>query len=124
MNNITKEKAMRFSVRIVNMQRFLIKEYKEYTLSNQILRSATSIGANLAEAECAISDRDFLSKIYISLKETAETLYWLELLFRTNYLTEKQYSSLYSECIELKRILTATTKTLTRRMNSNSNSQL
>lgn len=115
---------MRFSVRIVNMQRFLIKEYKEYTLSNQILRSATSIGANLAEAECAISDRDFLSKIYISLKETAETLYWLELLFRTNYLTEKQYSSLYSECIELKRILTATTKTLTRRMNSNSNSQL
>ncbi len=124
MNNITKEKAMRFSVRIVNLQRFLIKEYKEYTLSNQILRSATSIGANLAEAECAISDRDFLSKIYISLKETAETLYWLELLFRTNYLTEKQYSSLYSECIELKRILTATTKTLTRRMNSNSNSQL
>ena len=123
MNNITKEKVMRFSVRIVNLQRFLIKEYKEYTLSNQILRSATSIGANLAEAECAISDRDFLSKIYIALKETAETLYWIELLFRTNYLTEKQYSSLYSECTEIKRILTATTKTLTRRMNSNANVQ-
>ena len=123
MNNITKEKAMRFSVRIVNLQRFLIREFKEYTLSNQILRSATSIGANLAEAECAISDRDFLSKIYIALKETAETLYWLELLYKTYYLTDKQYFSLYSECTELKRILTATTKTLTRRMNSNSNAQ-
>ncbi len=114
--NVAKEKAIHFAVRIVNLQKFLVREFKEYTLSNQVLRSGTSIGANIAEAESAISERDFLSKIYISLKETSETLYWLELLHRTNYLTDKQYRSLYSECMEIKRILTATTKTLSKKL--------
>ena len=115
--NVAKEKAIHFAVRIVNLQKYLIREFKEYTLSNQILRSGTSIGANISEAESAISEKDFLSKIYIALKETSETLYWLELLHRTNYLTDKQYLSLFSECMEIKRILTATTKTLTRKLN-------
>lgn len=114
--NVAKEKAIHFAVRIVNLQKYLVREFKEYTLSNQVLRSGTSIGANIAEAESAISEKDFLSKIYISLKETSETLYWLELLHRTNYLTDNQYRSLYSECMEIKRILTATTKTLSRKL--------
>ena len=87
-----REKSMRFAVRIVKLYQFLCDEKKEYTLSKQILRSGTSIGANLAEAESAISRKDFLSKLYIALKECSETLYWLELMKETEYLTEEQVS--------------------------------
>ena len=85
---------------------------KEFVLSKQILRSGTSIGANLAEAECAISKKDFLSKIYIALKECSETLYWLELLTETDYLSEQEFKSLNADCDELRRMLSATTKTI------------
>lgn len=81
-------------------------------MSKQVLRSGTSIGANIAESECAMSSKDFLSKIYIALKECNETLYWLDLLYETQYITESQYSSIKGDCTEIKRILTATTKTL------------
>ena len=81
-------------------------------LSNQILRSGTSIGANLAESVCAISDKDFLTKIYIALKETEETLYWLDLLKEANFIDEKSYKSMFRDCQEIAKILTKTTKTM------------
>lgn len=85
---------------------------KEYILSKQILRSGTSIGANLAEAEYAISRKDFLSKQYIALKECSETRYWLDLLYEADYLDKKSYESIITDCDELIRMLSASTKTI------------
>ncbi|WP_366936857.1 four helix bundle protein [uncultured Prevotella sp.] len=78
-----------------------------------MFRSGTSIGANIAEAQCAISKKDFIAKLYISLKESNETLYWLRLLQRTQYITNKQYESIYKDCEELKRMLVSITKKMT-----------
>lgn len=114
-----KGKSEKFAIRIVNLYKYLCDNKKEYVLSRQLLRSGTSIGANLAEAEYAISEKDFLAKVYISLKECAETLYWLELLFQTDYLTETEYNSINEEGLELLKMLKATTKTLTQKLNSN-----
>ena len=75
-----------------------------------MFRSGTSIGANIAEAQCAISKKDFIAKLYISLKESNETLYWLRLLQRTQYITNKQYESVYKDCEELNRMLVSITK--------------
>lgn len=75
-----------------------------------MFRSGTSIGANVAEAQCAVSRNDFVSKLYISLKESNETLYWLRLLYNTCYLSEIQFKSVYADCEELKRILMSVTK--------------
>ena len=107
-----REKSMCFAVRIVRLYQYLCDEKKEYTLSKQILRSGTSIGANLAEAATAISRKDFLSKLYISLKECSETLYWLELMRKTDYLTEEQFLSLHKDCEELRKMLSSSTKTI------------
>ncbi len=81
-------------------------------MSKQLLRSGTSVGANLAEAEYAISRNDFLAKLYIALKETSETLYWLELLRKTDYLTENQYNSLFRDAEELRKMLSSAAKTI------------
>ncbi len=78
-----------------------------------MFRSGTSIGANIAEAQCAISKNDFIAKLYISLKESNETLYWLRLLEKTQYITPKQYESIYKDCEELKRLLVSITKKMT-----------
>ena len=110
--NINKVKSKQFAIRIVRMYQYLTKEKHEFILSKQILRSGTSIGANIAEANCAISRKDFLSKMYIAFKECSETLYWLELLYETDYLTESMYQSMLSDCNELYRILSKSTKTL------------
>ena len=107
-----REKSERFAVRIVNLYKYLCFEKNEYVMSKQLLRSGTSIGANLAEAECAISRNDFIAKVYISLKETSETLYWLRILRKTNYITEIQYNSIYNDCEEIRKILSSSTKTL------------
>lgn len=107
---IMEDKCMSFAVRIVNLCRFLNEEKREYRISDQLFRSGTSIGANLAEAQCAISKNDFIAKIYISLKECNETLFWLNLLYKTSYLTRQQYDSIYESCEELKKILTSITK--------------
>lgn len=107
-----KYKSKKFAVRIVRLYQYLCNEKKEFVLSKQLLRSGTSIGSNLAEAECAISRKDFLSKVYIALKESTETLYWLELLEETDYLTEQEFQSLNADCEELKKMLSATTKTI------------
>ena len=118
MENTAREKSKRFAVRIVRLYQYLRNEKREYVLSKQLLRSGTSIGANLAEAECAISRKDFLAKVYIALKECAETKYWLELLQETNYLNTDAYQSIYADCEELRRMLSATTKTISSTLNS------
>ena len=103
-------KCLNFAVRVVNLCDFLNKEKKEFKIADQLYRSGTSIGANYSEAQCAISRSDFLAKVYISLKECNESLYWLQLLKRTNKLTKQQYESVYEDCEELKRLLTSITK--------------
>ena len=108
--SILKPKSLNFAKRIVYAYQFLSTEKKEYVLSKQLLRSGTSIGANLAEARYGISKKDFLSKVYIALKECAETAYWLELLYSTDYLSEPEFRSLLADCEELRRMLSATTK--------------
>lgn len=110
--NIAMEKSKRFAIRIVNMYKYLCAEKKEYILSKQVLRSGTSIGANIAEAECAMSRNDFLSKLYIALKECNETVYWLDLLHETDYLDDDMFEGIFKDCMELKRILSASTKTI------------
>lgn len=118
MEQTAKTKSKRFAVRIVKLYQYLCQEKHEYVLSKQLLKSGTSIGANLAEAECAISKKDFLAKVYISLKECSEAKYWLELLFETDYLTESQFRSMLSDCEELRKMLSATTRTLSSTLHS------
>jgi four helix bundle protein len=113
-----KYKSKKFAVRIVKLYKYLCDEKKEYVLSKQLLRSGTSIGANIAESECAISEKDFLSKIYIALKESAETIYWLDLLFETDYLSEIEYKSMKDDCEELRKMMSSTTKTMKSKLNS------
>ena len=81
-------------------------------LSKQILRSGTSIGANLAESVCAMTEKDFVAKVYIALKESEETMYWLDLLHQAEFIDKKIYTSLYNDCQELAKILTKTIKTI------------
>ena len=108
---------MDFSVRIVNLYKFLTETKKEYVLSKQILRSGTSIGANVSESGCAQSNDDFIAKIYIALKECVETEYWLELLHNTDYITQAQFDSIFADCEELRKILSSTTKTMREKKN-------
>ena len=105
-------KSMDFAVRIVNLYKWLCYKQKEFVLSKQLLRSGTSIGANLSEAQSAISKADFAAKVYISLKESKETIYWIELLHRTNYLDEKLYLSIYTDANEMASLLASVTKKL------------
>lgn len=105
-------KCMNFSVRIVNLCKYLTEEKKEFVLSKQVLRSGTSIGANLVEAQNAISKKDFLAKLFISQKECAETQYWLELLMLTEYISKEQYESINNDCTEIIKLLVSTTKKL------------
>ena len=114
-----KYKSKKFAVRIVKLYKYLCNEKSEFVLSKQLLRSGTSIGANIAESECAISEKDFLSKIYIALKECSETIYWLELLYETDYLSQSELESVRSDCIEIKKILSATTITLKHKLEQN-----
>jgi four helix bundle protein len=111
-NGPAKIKSKLFALRIIRLYKHLIDKKKEFVLSKQILRCGTSIGANLAEAECAISKNDFISKVYIALKECAETQYWLDLLKDSGYITQKEYDSIFADCSEITKILTKTTKTL------------
>ena len=113
MNSIVFDRSKRFAVRIVRLYNFLREEKREYVLAKQVLRSGTSIGANIAEAEYGYSRRDFANKLYIALKECAETLYWLELLHSTEYLSDRQYSDLRNDCEEIRKMLSSATKTLT-----------
>ena len=107
-----KTKSYAFSVRIVRLFQWLCKEKSEYILSKQILRCGTSIGANVEEAGGSYSEKEFAAKIQIAFKEALETRYWLRLLHDTDYIGTPDFESLYADCEELFRILTAITKTL------------
>lgn len=105
-------KSKVFAVRIVHLHEYLCTESRAFDLARQVLRSGTSIGANIAEAGCAISRKEFLAKMYIAYKECVETLYWLEILYRTDYISEAQFRSLEEDCIELRKMLSSITKTM------------
>ena len=105
------DKSLLFAARIVKLNKYLTKQKKETVISKQIIRSATSIGANANEAIYGQSKADFIAKLQISLKETAETEYWLRLLMLSDYITEKEGESLLADCLEIKRILISTLKT-------------
>jgi len=103
--NIIQKKSYAFSVRIVKLYIFLKEEKKEYTLGKQILRSGTSVGANVEEAIGGISRKDFRNKLAISYKEARETQYWLNLLFDTDFISAEQHKSLSNDCQEILKIL-------------------
>ena len=117
-NNIIKEKSRNFAIRIIRLYKYLCDEKKEFILSKQLLRSGTSIGANVNEALCGISKKDFLAKMYIAYKETAESLYWLDLLNATDFISEKEFQSINNDCEELKKLLSSITKTTQESINS------
>jgi len=110
MENVVVEKSFEFAVRIVKLCRYLRNEKKENEIASQLLRSGTSIGANIKEAQEGQSKNDFVSKMNIALKEASETEYWLKLLYKTGDLTEQQYESIKTECKELLKLLTAIIK--------------
>ena len=110
-DSILLEKSLKFAVRIVKLHKYLVKEKKETIISKQIIRSGTSIGANANEAVYGVSKAYFIAKLQISLKETAETEYWLRLLILSEYIAEQEGNSLLSDCLEIKRILVSTLNT-------------
>ena len=122
-DNVVLNKSIDFAVRIVNLYKYLSSEKKEYVLSKQLLRSGTAIGANLHEANEGFSDKDFQYKVYISLKEARETEYWLNLLFRTDYISEKEYDSIYADCVEILKILVSILKTMHSKKNTPNNDE-
>ena len=103
--SVVANKSMDFAVRVVKLYRYLCEEKREYVLSKQLLRSGTSIGANIREGIYGQSRKDFVSKMSIALQEASETEYWLELLQKTEYLTKEQYESLQGDCGEIAKIL-------------------
>ncbi len=110
-NNIVKEKSFQFAIRVVKLYQFLCEEKKEYVLSKQLLRSGTSVGAMVREAEHAESKADFVHKMAIAQKEINETIYWLELLNATDYLEKKVFESINSDAIEIIKLITSIIKT-------------
>ena len=105
MDNPIQNKSFHFAVRVVNLCRYLQTEQKEYILTKQLMKSGTSIGANVSESQQAQSRPDFVNKLNIALKEAYETNYWLRLLRETNFLTEEEFQSIITDCQELERLL-------------------
>ena len=109
--NILIEKSINFAARIIKLHDFLIKNKKGLPIAKQIIRSGTSIGANINEASYGQSPADFISKMHVALKETAETEYWIKLLHMSDYIDGKMCASLLEDCLEIKRILIASINT-------------
>ena len=109
--NILIDKSIDFGARIVKLHRYLVQTKHETVLSKQVLRSGTSIGANVNEAQYGNSKADFIAKLHIALKETAETEYWLNLLKKSDYLDENMAASVLNDCLEIKRMLISSINT-------------
>jgi four helix bundle protein len=109
--NVVVDKSKAFALRIIKLFKYLVDDKKEYILSKQILRSGTSIGANVKEAVRGQSKADFYAKMNISLKEASETEYWLELLHESDYISDASFESIYTDCQELLKILMSISKT-------------
>lgn len=118
MENPLKIKSYAFALRIVNLYKYLAQETKEFVLSKQILKSGTSIGANITESNRAQSKSDFVHKLAIALKEADETEYWLSLLRDSNFITATQAESLLTDCVELQKMLTSSIKTAKKNLNA------
>jgi four helix bundle protein len=103
--NVIQEKSFEFAIRIVNLYKFLCEEKKEYVLSKQVLRSGTSVGANIEEGLGGQSDKDFIAKLSIAYKEARETIYWIKLLSKTDYLTQEQTDSILHDADEICKII-------------------
>ena len=110
-DNIVRTKSFSFAIRIVKLYKFLIGKNSEFVLSKQLLRSGTAIGAMIREADFAESRADFIHKTAIAQKECNETLYWLELLYETDYITQTQYDSINQNAVELMKLITSIIKT-------------
>ena len=115
--NTVKSKSRQFAIDIIYLYKDLVENKKEYVLSKQVLRSGTSIGANVVEAEAGISKRDFLAKMYISLKECCETEFWLDIMHETQYIEENSFNNLMPKCLELKKMLGSITKSTKESLN-------
>ena len=109
--NIVKDKSKKFALRIIILYKYLCEEKREFIMSKQLLKSGTSIGANICEANHSMSKKEFISKMNISLKEAAETEYWLELLSESGFITKNEYDSIILDCSEIKRLLISIIKT-------------
>lgn len=105
------DKSLLFAARIVKLYQYLVKQKHETIISKQIIRSGTSIGANANEASFGSSRADFISKMQIALKETAETEYWLRLLIMSGYIENADGNSMLDDCLEIKKMLVSTLKT-------------
>ncbi|MBQ3788497.1 MAG: four helix bundle protein [Bacteroidales bacterium] len=110
-NNALKDKSLLFAVRCVNLYKLLCDERKEFVLSKQMLRSGTSIGANISEALCAESNKDFIHKLHIAYKEANETQYWFEVMLKSNLINDIEYTSINNDLAELLALLTSIIKT-------------
>jgi len=115
--SILADKSYKFAIRIVKLNEYLTKDKKEYTLSRQLLRSGTAIGALIAEAQYAQSKADFINKMYVSLKEANESRYWIRLLKDCEYITETMSKSIYEEVEELIKMLTSSINTTKENIN-------
>lgn len=113
-NDVLSKKSFDFSLRIINLYKYMQKKHNEFVLSRQVLRSGTSIGALVRESKYAQSKADFLNKLMIALKEANETKYWLELLHKSNYIDQKMYTSIEPDIDELLKLLISSTKTVKR----------
>jgi len=116
-DNIIKNKSFAFALRVVKLYQFLCEHKKEFVLSKQLLRSGTSIGAMVREAEQAESSADFVHKLAIALKEASETDYWIDLLHHANYLDETAFNSIKADVTELLKLLTSIVKTTKQKNN-------
>ncbi len=114
--NPTYGKALLFAIRIVKVYKYLTEEKREFIISKQLLRCGTSIGANIREALSVESSSDFIHKLAISQKETNETIYWLTILEKTDYLSRSQFDSSYCDCQELRKILVSIILTSKRKL--------
>lgn len=110
-NNIVKKKSFDFAIRIVKLTRILQEDKRDFVISKQLLHCATPVGACVRESEHAESDSDFIHKLQIGLKEANETEYWLDLLYATQYLNEKEYESIIADCKEILKLLISIIKT-------------
>ena len=110
-NNAIVDKSKSFAINIIKLYKYLVSEKQEYTLSKQVLRSGTSIGANVRESLRAQSRANFISKQNIALKEADETCYWLELLHETDFITDNEFENIYAEANEIVKLLVSIIKT-------------